>query len=116
MCFDVTWRRCARRWRKSGLKAVASCGIGPTIAPLDAAPANHPQPSELNEPRDALRSLATRIDDAMLADRHRLRSRLHGIERAAQRGADVTEGLRKLHADAERSASVLRERRANAPR
>src|SRR4051812_38373290 len=52
----------------------------------------------------------------MLADRHRLQSRLHGIERALARGADVRDALRKLAADAERSAAHLRARAAGLPR
>jgi ATP-dependent helicase HrpA len=79
-----------------------------------------PAPTEnLNAPASlpaSPRALQEAVAAAMLADRHRLRSRLHGLERAAARGADVAEGFRRLAADAERSGSIRRERLANLPR
>jgi ATP-dependent helicase HrpA len=50
------------------------------------------------------------------ADRHRLRSRLRGLQRAAEAGRLVEGSLQAVAADVERSLKVREERRANLPR
>src|SRR4051812_11417541 len=96
----------------TGKNACLTALASPTILPLKPASVDH-LATPLSPSLDALRTL---IASAMLADRYRFASRLRGIERALARGADVAEGIRKLTADAERSAAILRDRAANRPK
>jgi ATP-dependent helicase HrpA len=82
---------------------------------LDTAASDNSAAPAVASPPPSLNALYDLAGSAMLADRHRLRSRLRGIERSAARGADVTEALRKLAADAERSAGIFRDRAASIP-
>jgi ATP-dependent helicase HrpA len=66
-------------------------------------------------PGPALDALARRIPLAMLADQHRLRSRLRGIERVAV-SRDINAPLSRLNNDLERSVGRRAERLANLPR
>ena len=59
-----------------------------------------------------LQKLLTRT---MLADRHRLRGRLEGIERDAKAGGTVERPLQRLHGDIQRSIARAERRRADMP-
>ena len=55
------------------------------------------------------------IDACLLADRHRLRRRLHGLRELARRGEDVAAPLVEVHAAIERSRAVATLRRERLP-
>jgi ATP-dependent helicase HrpA len=68
-----------------------------------------------NDLSASVQPLAAKIGQCMLADQHRLRSRLRGIERVAG-SRPVDSALAKLTADVERSAGRRAQRRANLPK
>jgi ATP-dependent helicase HrpA len=74
-----------------------------------------PPPPQVADPREALRAIRVAVDETMLVDRHRFRSRLSGIERVAHSRA-VDTPLAKLRDDVERSRSRRAQRLANLPR
>jgi ATP-dependent helicase HrpA len=63
-----------------------------------------------------LQTLSAQIDRAMLRDRHGLRRRLRGLERAAQAGRDAAHGLAQMAAEVNRSVLRRQEREQNLPR
>ncbi|HEY7117547.1 MAG TPA: hypothetical protein VH475_13245, partial [Tepidisphaeraceae bacterium] len=63
-----------------------------------------------------LRQLADQINLAMLRDRHPLRRRLRGIERALESGRPIEHGLAQVAADIDRSVRRRNQRQQDLPR
>ncbi|HZL89362.1 MAG TPA: ATP-dependent RNA helicase HrpA, partial [Pirellulaceae bacterium] len=62
------------------------------------------------------RQLSERIDQAMQADRHRLRNMLRAIETAEQQGRPFDKNLARLHDELDKSLVIVEQRRGNVPR
>ncbi len=60
--------------------------------------------------------LLAQLPHCRLADRHRLRSRLRGLERAADDGRRIDGSLQSVAAEVERSTAIRAERLANLPK
>src|SRR3954470_16481580 len=63
-----------------------------------------------------LQTLSAQIDRAMLRDRHPLRRRLRGLERAAEAGRDGAHGLAQVAAEVNRSVQRRQEREQGLPK
>ncbi|HUE73131.1 MAG TPA: ATP-dependent RNA helicase HrpA, partial [Pirellulaceae bacterium] len=61
------------------------------------------------------REIAQQIDQAMQADRHRLRNLLRGLENAEQQGKSPDQQLARLHEQLDKSLAVASQRRASVP-
>ena len=68
-----------------------------------------------NDASASIQPLSAKIEQCMLADQHRLRSRLRGVERVAG-SRPVDAAMAKLSADVERSAARRAQREANLPK
>ena len=61
------------------------------------------------------RELAEQIDQAMQADRHRLRNLLRAIEAAELQGQPPDQQLARFHEQLEKSLAIARRRRESVP-
>ncbi|HEY8748300.1 MAG TPA: ATP-dependent RNA helicase HrpA, partial [Tepidisphaeraceae bacterium] len=85
----------------------------PGVCPRSAL--QFPTMPQIGEQNPKLDDLAHRIEQSMLADRHRLRARLQHFHNQA-RFPDVIEKLQRLSADIERSAARRQRRLENLPK